>query len=170
MSEDTDQAKFIAGLRKLAEKHAANNPTFGRLRLLTKTLVDKTRERFNQGEISPTLGACLLTNNDVQLIYPTADGERAQAEILATLQRLATAGHIVGGACSTILQRPLVPNGPAVPFIDIHAELVEGLALRSAIPADLSVLEKGVPGVSGPSLPLYGKKIEPRIFTSGPKV
>jgi hypothetical protein len=169
MTEGSDQSNFVAGLRELAEKHAANNPTFAGLRLLGKTLVEETRLRFKDGNNSPTIGACLLSNNEVRMIYPTAQGEKAQAEIVATLQRLASAGQITGGACSTILNRPLGPNGPTVPFIDVHAELVDGLALRSAIPADVSILEKGLPSVSRPSLPVYAKKVEPRIFPKTPK-
>jgi hypothetical protein len=165
MADSSDQSKLIAGLRNVAENHAAKDPTFAKLRALGKTLVDETRKRFNQGEASVTLGACLLKNNEVQLILPNAQNESAQSEIVATLQRLAASGQILGGACSTILPRPLVPNGPTVPFIDVHTELVDGLAVRSAVPADLSILEKGVPGVKGPFLPAYATKVEPRIFS-----
>lgn len=165
MTDDSDQSRLVSGLRNLAEKHAAKDPMFAKLRALGKTLVDETRKRFDQGEASVTLGACLLKNNEVRIICPTAANESAQSEIVATLQRLAASGQILGGACSTILPRPLVLNGPTVPFIDVHMELVEGLAVRSAVPADLSILEKGVPGVKGPSLPAYAKMVEPRIFS-----
>jgi hypothetical protein len=168
MAEESAQSKFIAGLRALAEKEAVKNPNLARLRLLSKSLVHETRKRLENGEACPTIGACLLADDNVQMIFPK-QGDTAQAEVVATLSQLATAGQIIGGACSTIVQRPLSPNGPVVSFIDIHSELVEGVALRGSVPADASILEKGIPGVNGPVLPIYGKKVEPRIFGKHPE-
>lgn len=170
MADGGDQAKFLAGLRAFAEKHAANNPTLAKLRILGKALVDESRRRFNQGEPSATLGAYLLPNNELRIICPNSNGDKAQLEIVGTLRQLAAAGQIKGGACSTILQRPLVPNGPNVPFVDVHVELVEGLALRSAVPVDEFYIQEGVPGVKGPYLPIYGKKVKPRIFVQTPEI
>lgn len=170
MADDSAQSKFIAGLRSLAEKAAAKNPDLARLRLLSKSLVDEARKQLENGEACPTIGACLLSDNNVQMIFPRTRGDSAQAEIVATLNQLATAGQILGGACGTIVQRPLSPNGPAVSFIDIPCELVEGIALRGSVPADLSILEKGIPGVEGPVLPIYGKKVDSRIFRKHPQI
>ena len=165
MAEDSAQSKFMAGLRALAEKEAVKNPELARLRVLSKSLVDEVRKRLDRGETCPTIGASLLADNTVRIILPKTQGDIAQGEIVATLKQLATAGQITGGACATIVQRPLSPNGPAVSFIDIHSELVLGVALRGSVPADLSILEKGIPGVKGPVLPIYGKKVEPKIFS-----
>jgi hypothetical protein len=107
-------------VRTLAEQHAAHNPTFAKLRILGKAVVDEIRKRLNGGESSVTLGAYLSRNSEVQIICPRTQNESAQLEIIDTLRRLSAAGQILGGACGTILQRPLVPNGPNFPFIDTH--------------------------------------------------
>jgi hypothetical protein len=170
VTENSAQSKFIAGLRAFAEKEAAKNPSLGKLRLLSKALVDEIRKRLELGATRPTVGACLLTDNNVRMISPETQGGSDESEIFATLNRLATAGQITGGACATIVQRPLVANGPEISFIDIHSELVEGVALRASVPADPSILEEGIPGVKGPALPFYGKKTEPRIFSKHPEI
>jgi hypothetical protein len=164
MADASERSKLIAGLRNLAEKHAANNPEFAKLRILGKGVVDEIRRRLNQGETSVTLGAYISRNDEFHLIDPATKNETAQSEIVATLRRLSTAGQILGGACGTTAQRSPAPNAPNVPFIDVHVELVDGLALRSAVPADLSVIEEGAPGMSERSIPVYAKKVEPRIF------
>jgi hypothetical protein len=170
MAEGKDQSKFIAGLRNLAEEHAANDPTFAKLRMLGKALVDETRNRMNQGETSLTLGSCLLNDSQVQMIYPATNGEKCTVRDCRYFAAPRDSWTDTGWCMQHHPAKASRAEWPTVPFIDVHAELVDGVAVRSAVPADISILEKGVPGVSGPSLPVYSKKVEPRIFYRAPRV
>jgi hypothetical protein len=170
MVDGAEQSTLIAKLRLLAEKQAAKDPTFASLRLVGKTLIDEIRKLVDQGETNVTLGAFISRDNEVKFVRPVARNQNAQSEIVTTLRRLSVAGQILGGACGSILQRPLVPNGPNVPFIEAHIELVNGMAIRSAVPVDIPLLEKGIPGKSGVTLSVYARKVEPRIFLQTPSI
>jgi hypothetical protein len=49
-------------------------------------------------------------------------------------------------------------------FIQVHMEHIAGKAFTSAVPADESVLLKGVPGADGPALGVFGGPSQPKLF------
>jgi hypothetical protein len=166
MADNENQAKLIAALRKKAEEQAAKNPVFANMRLIGKALVDEARKRIAGGNRHPSIGA-YLAEGTVSLIEPGAtEGEQAGDEILSKLRGLAQEGKIQAAAICNVIDRQ-IPGGSVEQFISVHLEHSTGKAVISQVPVDEVVLMRGVPGVSGPAVGLFGGPTNSKIFALG---
>lgn len=166
MADPEKQAAFIAGLRKKAEELAGKNPVFADMRMIGKSLLDEARKRIARGNEHPFFGA-YLKEGKVSLIEPQAtEAERAASEILSKLRGLAQEGKIQAAAICNVIDKQ-IPGGSVEKFVSVHTEHSTGKATISQVPADESVLMRGVPGASGPAVGVFGGPTNPKIFVSG---
>jgi hypothetical protein len=161
MTDHDKQAAFVSGLRKIAEEAAAKNPTLADMRALAKTLVTETRKRIANGEPFSPLGAHMGNDGGVSMLKP--DPNQGNADILRELASLAKEGNVRAAAVSEVVDKQ-VPGRSIMKFIQVHMEHIAGKAFTSAVPADESVLLKGVPGADGPALGVFGGPAQPKLF------
>jgi hypothetical protein len=161
MTDPDKQAAFVSGLRKIAEEAAAKNPTLADMRALAKTLVTETRKRIANGEPCSPLGAHMGNDGGVSMLKP--DPNQGNADILRKLASLANEGNVRAAAVSEVVDKQL-PGRSIMKFIQVHMEHIGGKAFISAVPADESVLLKGLPGADGPALCVFGGPTQPKIF------
>ena len=165
MVDPEKQAAFVDALRKKADELAAKNPVFADIRSLGKALVDESRRRIANGEVHVPIGAYLMTGS-VTLIDPEEkELQKAVAELFSKLKVLAREGKIQAAAICHLVEKE-IPGGSVEQFLNVYAEHSTGKAVSSAIPADESVLIRGVPGTVGPGVFVFGDKMNSRIFLS----
>lgn len=161
----TEQASFVQSLRDLAEKHSASNPVLTELKMLNQRLVAEARKRLReQGRVVPfggfvdEVGAVTVLDAHDDVVKVAAD------TIMGTLRRLAREGQTRAASVCEIVDRPFPAGGTPIQFVQLHSEHRTGLALLVGVPADEKVLTQGVPGVKGPAIAVYQRKVPPAIF------
>ncbi len=157
------QAAFVQSLREAAQKLAAGNPALADLKLLNQRLIEEARQQLaDQKHVQP-FGGALDANGDI--VFAHAEGLAGTAavnSILAKLRGLAEEGKIRAASVCTIIERPFPSaGGTPILFIQFHSEHRSGLAVTIGKPADEY---QSIPGVDGPAIVGYQKKIEPMIF------
>jgi hypothetical protein len=164
MADSEKQAAFVAGLRKLAEQTAANNPSLSDMRTLAKMLVAETRAKIESGEPHSPLGAYMENEGGVSIIRPEgANRNRDSSELLSKLKNKASEGQIRAAALSEVIDKP-IPGGSVVRFVQVHMEHSAGRALISGVPVNESDLRPQSPEVQGPAVNVFGGPTKPKIF------
>jgi hypothetical protein len=163
MTDPEKQSEFIAGLRKKAEELAASNPVIGDMRSVGRALVGEARTRTANGNARTSIGAYLMDGSISFVESEATETQLAEVEILSKLKTLALEGQIQAAATCKVVDRQ-VPGGSLEKYVDVHMEHFTGKALNSSMPVDESALIRGVPGVDGPSVRVFGGPVKPRIF------
>jgi hypothetical protein len=160
----TEQASFVQSLRDLAEKHAASNPVLNELRMLNQRLVAEARRRLReQGRVVP-FGGFVDEVGAVTVLDARDDVTVSADSIMEALRRLAREGKIRAASVCVIVDRPVPAGETPIQFVQLHSEHRTGLALLGGVPADEKVIMQGVPGVKGPAIAVYQRKVPPAIF------
>ncbi len=161
----TEQASFVQSLRDLAEKHASSNPVLTELKMLNQRLVAEARKRLReQGRVVPfggfvdEAGAVTILDAPDDVVTVSADA------IMGILRRLASEEKIRAASVCEIVDRPFPAGGTPIQFVQLHSEHRTGLALLGGVPADEKVIMQGVPGVKGPAIAVYQRKVPPAVF------
>jgi hypothetical protein len=160
----TEQASFVQSLRELAGRHAASDPVLTELKMLNQRLVAEARKRLReQGRVVPFGGfvdevGAVTVLDDHDVVTVSAD------TIMETLRRLAREGKIRAASVCVIVDRPFPVGGTPIQFVQLHSEHRTGLALLGGVPAEEKVIMQGVPGVNGPAIAVYQRKVPPAIF------
>lgn len=161
----TQQASFVQSLRDLAENHATANPALGDLRALNQKLVAEARKRLQeQGQVAPFAG--FMNEDGAVTVLEAHDAEETFDALMSTLQTLAREGKIRAATVCVLVDRPFPAGGAPTQFVQLHSEHRTGLAFLGGVPADEKVIMQGVPGVQGPAIAGYNKKVPPTIFVN----
>jgi hypothetical protein len=159
------QAAFVQSLRDLAEKQAATNPVLSDLRTLNQRLAAEARKRLAEEKLVYPFGGFVDKAGAVSVLDAhDADESLAFEKTMAALRTLARQGKIRAASVCIIVERPFSPGETPIQFLQFHSEHRTGLALLTGVPADEKVLMQGVPGVNGPAVAVYKKKLQPVIF------